>query len=330
MNWRLTFLIVGCLAAIWALLSIGGFPVATVFKDMVFGSFGNVKIFSKTLREVAPLLIAGTAVFVGLRAGLFNIGVEGQYTVGALACAAVAVWIPGPVGIVLGTICGMIVGALWAFPAAWIKAYRNGHEVITTIMLNNIATFATTALVAGPLKDPASDNTSTASIPMMLPSLTKKPEITIALMVGVTLVTLLWYWIKRTVAGYELEAVGANPSAAEMAGIAVRRVTISAMLASGAIAGLAGALQVLVVEGRFYKDFAQGYGFDSLGVALLAGGNPLGLIPSAFAFGAIKKGASFITVEHGVPKGMTLIILGFSIVVFAAMRYRKQAMRVSQ
>lgn len=327
MNWRLGVLITACLASIFAILAAGGFPAGQVLIDLIKGSLGSVNLFSKTLREMTPLLIAGTAVFVALRAGLFNIGVEGQFTMGAMCCAAVAIWIPNAAGVLFGAIAGVTAGALWAFPAAWIKAYRNGHEVITTIMLNNIAGFLTTALVAGPLKDPARENTTTAEIPVMLPSLLKKPEITIALVTGVTLVTLLWFWLKRTVAGYELEAVGANPSAAEMAGIAVKRVTVKAMLTSGGIAGLAGALQVLVIEGRFYKDFSQGYGFDSLGVALLAGGNPLGLIPSAFSFGVIKKGATYISAEHSVPKGITLITLGAMIIIFAAIRYRKHATR---
>ncbi len=335
MNWRLFLLIAACIATIFAILVVGGFPAGQVLLDLLNGSVGSLKVFSKTLREMTPLLIAGTAVFVALRAGLFNIGVEGQFTMGAMGCAAVAIWIPNWFGVLCGALAGIILGALWAFPAAWIRAYRNGHEVITTIMLNNIAGFLTTALVVGPLKDPFRENATTAAIPIMFPNIFSTPtlgqngkpdgtfEITIGLVVGITLATLLWFWLKRTVAGYELEAVGANPSAAEMAGIAVRRVTVKAMLSSGGIAGLAGALQVLVLEGRFYKDFSQGYGFDSLGVALLAGGNPLALIPSALAFGIIKKGASSITVMHSVPKGITLVILGLMIVVFAAIRYRK-------
>lgn len=323
MIWRIGALALGAIALIVGALMLGGFDPVVVLRDMADGAFGSPDKIGKTLKEMTPLLIAGLAVFVGLRAGLFNIGIEGQFMVGAMVCAVIALRIPGGLGMALGTVGGGFAGALWAYPAALIKAYRNGHEVITTIMLNNIAVHLTTALVAGPLKDPSQQGPTTRDLETMMPNVIGSPAVNLSLVLGLIMVAIVWVWLKKRVSGYELEAVGANPKAATLAGISTKKVLVKAMLFSGAGGGMAGALQVLAFEGRFYKDFSQGYGFDSLGVALLAGSNPIGVIPAALAFGAIKKGAATIGVLHGVPKGISLFILGLAIVVFAAIRYRK-------
>jgi len=307
-----------------ALISVGASPGATA-SELFRGSLGSERAISGTLRETTPLLLAGLAVFIALRAGLFNIGVEGQLIVGALACAMTALKFPGVAGLVLGPVVGMAFGALWALPAAWIRAYRNGHEVITTIMLNNIAGLLTTALVAGPWKAVGQESASTALVTpaTRLPNLMQSPiTVNVGLLVGVVLAGAIAFWRKRTVAGYELEAVGVNSSAAEASGIPAKRVLMRAMLASGAIGGLAGSVMVLAFEGRFYQGLSSGYGFDALGVALLAGASPWALIPGAFFFGMLNKGGTAIQLM-GVSKGITGVVLGFIIVISAALRYRE-------
>lgn len=339
MNWRIFALIAGAIALIVGILILGGFPVGQILMGMADGAFGSAEKFGKTLKEATPLLIAGIAVFIGLRAGLFNIGVEGQFTMGAMVCAVIALRMPGIGGMILGMLGGMVAGALWALPAALIKAYRNGHEVITTIMLNNIAGFLTATLVSGAIKDPAQQGTTTAEISGLLPNVigppnsvagasmdSKLPPVNLAIILGLLIVGIVWFWLKRRVSGFEHEAVGANPKAATLCGIATKQVLLRAMLLSGGVGGLAGALQVLAYEGRFYKDFSQGYGFDSLGVALLAGSNPLAVIPAALIFGGIKRGASALSID-GVPKGISVFILGLTIIVFAAIHYRKHVGR---
>jgi simple sugar transport system permease protein len=282
-----------------------------------------VRVFSGTLKEMTPLLITGLAVFLALKAGLFNIGVEGQFLVGAASGAAVALRVPGLTGVILGILVGMAAGALWALPAGLIKAYRNGHEVITTIMLNNIAGLMTAALVAGPLKDPKQAAPTTAVLSSRLPNLSGPPlTISFALLLGIVIVAITAFWLKRTVAGYELQAVGANPTAARFAGVHPPRVMLTAMLVSGAIAGMGGALQVVAYEGRFYSGFSPGYGFDGLGIALLAGNSALGVIPGAFLFGALAKGGVALGIA-GIPKGITTVVIGLVILVAAAIRYRE-------
>lgn len=308
-----------------SLLLAGSAPMLTM-QDMVTSSLVGSQNISATLREVLPLLITGVAVYFALKGGLFNIGVEGQFTVGALAAAFVALRVSGPLGILLSLIFGSLVGGLWALPAGLIKAYKGGHEVITTIMLNNIAALWTTALVTGPLRDPT-DQSPTTSV---IAESSKLPLIQVGqfsvssgMILGLLLVVGVWFWLKRTVAGYEFQAVGANPTAAKFAGVDPRKVVVKAMFWSGAMGGLGGAIQVLALQFRFYPSISSGYGFDALGVAMLAGVSSFGLIPAAVLFGALTRGGNQVAILDGVPKGITGILLGIIIIVAAAVRYRK-------
>lgn len=291
------------------------------------GNFGSATSINDLLKEVTPLLLLGMSVYVALRAGLFNIGAEGQYLVGAVTGAAICLKIPGLIGMVAGMVGGAVAGSLWALPAGWIRAYRNGHEVITTIMMNNIALQVTAVLVAGVLKDPSQQGTTTR----LLAESSRLGTVTVgavaiswSVVIGIVAIVLGANWLSKYVGGYELRAVGENPIAATFAGIQAPRTQLVAMLVSGAIAGLAGALQVLAYEGRFFKDFSPGYGFDALGVALLAGGSMLGVIPAAVGFAILNNGRTSLSIL-GVPKGITSVILGLMIVVVASVRYKKVA-----
>ncbi len=328
---KIVALVVLAIALVYGAIVAAGAAPGETFVSLIKGALGTPGAIEGTLKEFVPLLIAGIAVFLGLKAGLFNIGVEGQFMVGALVCAVVGLRVHGVPGVILGLVAGTLAGALWALPAALIKAFRNGHEVITTIMLNNIAIQLTTALVVGPFKDPKQQGTTTASLPagMLLPSFGTQPKFSIALLLGLGMVVGLWVWLSRTVRGYELKAVGENPRAATLAGINSKQVILRSLSVSGAIGGLAGAMQILAFEGRFYEGFSSGYGFDALGVALLAGGHPLLLIPSAFVFAVLTKGSTTIQVMQGVPKGISFVILGLLIIIFAAIRYRKAQGRES-
>lgn len=307
-----------------AVLLSGHDPVAAA-TGLLQGSFGSASAFGGTLREATPLLIAGLAAFVALKAGLFNIGVDGQLIVGALSAAVVALRVPGPFGILLGIVASVVAGALWAAPAGLIRAYRGGHEVISTIMLNRIAIYGTNALVAGPFLDRTAGSATTASLPesSMLPALLRSPlTLTLAIPVGIGLVLAVGWWLSKTVSGYELRAVGANPRAALFAGVESPRVAVRAMLLSGAIAGFAGAMLVFTDTGRFYTDFSPGYGFDALGVALLAGPLAIGVIPASLVFGALNKGGAALSIE-GIPKSITVVILGVLILIAGAIRFSR-------
>lgn len=329
MKYKLPLLLTIGIASIIILLILAGISPIEAFSQLIVSSLGSMRAIAGTLRNTTPLLVAGVAVYLALRAGLFNIGVEGQLIVGALAATCIALNVTGFFGVILAIIGGMLAGALWALPAGLIKAYKGGHEVITTIMLNNIAIHFTTAIVVGPMQDKTQEGPTTAFIDAS----TRLPHLftlgngafyfNLALVFGIILLVLFTFWLKRSVGGYELDAVGTNKTAAEYAGVKVQKTLVKAMFSSGALAGLAGTLQVLAFEGRFFEGFSPGYGFDSLGVALLAGSNPLGILPSALVFGALDKGSASIQL-FGVPKGFSHILLGLLIIVFAAYRYRRK------
>lgn len=326
LTWKHIVLVIGAFLVVLLALQVSGVTPAVAVSDFVKGSVGGPAAWRETLRETTPLLVAGLAVFVALRAGLFNIGADGQLVMGALVAAVVALKVQGPVGVVLASLGAMVAGALWALPAAWIKAYRGGHEVISTIMLNNIAGFLTGWIVTGPLRDTSQQSPTTKLLPMAttIPLVVNEPpfRLSLSLVVGVLCVIGFAFWSKKTVAGYELDATGANPTAAHTAGIQVKAVMMKAMMCSGAIAGLAGAFLVLAFEKRFYANFSPGYGFDALGVALLSGGSAWGLFPSAFLFALLSAGTSSLQLS-GVPKGLSGILLGLLIIVFASVRYRR-------
>ena len=190
-------------------------------------------------------------------------------------------------------------------------------------MLNRIAVLGTNALVAGPFRDPASGSASTAILPTgsQLPNLLRGSlPVSFAIVLGICLTLAVAWWLGSTVSGYELRATGANPRAAEFAGVEAKRVIVRAMLLSGGIAGLAGAMQVYTSTFGFYSDFSPGYGFDALGVAILAGPIALGVLPSALAFGALAKGGTYLA-SDGIPKSITTIVLGALILVAATVRF---------
>ncbi len=321
---KILALCAGAIAILVAALLLSHNNPIDAAATLVKGSLGSPTAITGTLKETTPLLIAGLAVFIALRSGLFNIGVEGQLTVGALAAAVVGLKFPGPLGIAAGTAAAIAAGALWALPAGWIRAYRNGHEVITTIMFNYLAGFLTFYLVNGVFKDPHQQEATTANLPdaTRLHPWGSAIQINPGLILGLLACIALWWWLSRTVAGYELRLTGANPIAAAFAGVKPKPTIVKAMLCSGAIAGLAGAIQVFASESRFYSDFSPGYGFDALGVALLAGTNALLLIPAGLLFGILAKGGTMLQIE-GIPKGITTVILGILILLAAAFRYRE-------
>lgn len=323
---RQIVLVLAALGLIIVAVAATGVVPAEALQRFVQGAVGGPAAWRKTLREATPLLIAGTAVFLALRAGLFNIGADGQLTVGAVSAAAVALAVPGPFGAALACLAGVGAGALWAWPAGWIRAYRGGHEVISSIMLNNIALALTLGLAKGPLKNPEQQEASTRLLAASshMPDIVSAPpfRVNLGLAVGLAAMAAVVVWMGRTVGGFELRAAGANPGAAAVAGVDVKRVQVRAMAFSGGLAGLAGAVLVLGFERRFYADFSPGFGFDALGVALLAGGSGWGLVPSSLLFAFLSAGTTAVQ-TLGIPRGLSGVLLGLTILVFAAFRYRR-------
>jgi ABC-type uncharacterized transport system permease subunit len=337
---RIGLVVMGCLGLLLLLLMVAGVKPIDVIKSFIEGSTGigmegqgfkGWGALSELLRRCVPLIITGLAVFLGLQAGLFNIGAEGQLRIGGIAAiwAGLTFGIGGPLGILAACAAGVVAGLLWALPAGIIKAWRGGHEVITTIMLNNIAGHLTKYLIAGPMQAVKGGEAATKLLPegQWLHTVGRQGETLViypALFVGLALCSAGSWWLLRTSFGFELRATGANPVAARFAGVNVKRMLLWAMCLSGAIAGLAGALHALGQEHRFTEGFSPGFGFDSLGVALLAGKTPLGVIPAALLFAFIDQGAVRSQIHDGLPKEVSAVIQGLVILVVAVIRWRKK------
>jgi simple sugar transport system permease protein len=277
---------------------------------------GEVSVPNELLRSLAkatPLLLSGLAVAFALRAGLFNIGAEGQLLLGACAAAWVGYsWhgVPPIVHVLCGLGTGALAGAIWAGVAGVLKAWRGAHEVIVTIMMNYIAILFTHWLVNGPARDVTSLAPAT---PQVLPTarlwaVEGGPNFSAGFAIAVLAVPVVSFILGRTALGFEIRAIGASPDAARSAGIPVGRATVWAMAVSGALAGLAGSIEVLGVHRRFLDAFSPGYGFDSIAVALLGNLNPVGVLGSACLFGGLAAGATHMEAYAGTPRQIAGVI----------------------
>ena len=256
-----------------------------------------------TLVAMTPLILTGLAVALPFKAGMFNIGAEGQFVIGALFGTLIGVYVDlppiiHPIAVMLAGFSG---GMLWGFIPGVLKAWLGSHEVINTIMLNFIAIFFVDWMVRGPIKDP---NPSTVqSLPLLenahLARLTGRLHL--GFFVAILVAVLAYYFLFKTTWGFSLRTTGQNPNAAEYAGIRSKWQYIIAMMLGGGMAGLAGILEVEGVVTRVLTEgFASGYGFDGIAVSLLALNNPIAVIPAAFIFAALRIGGDFLQIRAGL------------------------------
>ena len=297
-----------------ALLVAGGYPAQSGLFSLWNGSVGTwYALTSATLVRAIPLMLTGCAVAVAFRAGVFNIGAEGQLLAGATAATAVALALPhgGVIVLVLAALGGAAAGSAWAGVAALLRARFGVLEVISTIMLNFVALHAVSYLVRGPLQEPTHSYPQTASIGhgIRLARLPGVGRLHAGLLVALTVLLVSGWVFRNTAAGFRLLAVGENAAAAESAGqIDVRRAMWRAFLWSGALAGLAGAIEVLGVTYALYEDISPGYGYTAIAVALLAGLDPWRVIFSATLFAALEAGAGAMQRDAGVPATLVSVI----------------------
>jgi ABC-type uncharacterized transport system permease subunit len=288
--------------------------VREAFSALFSGAFGSTNGLLRTLAKATPLLFSGLAVAVALRAGLFNIGAEGQLLIGGLCSAWVGYAVQGLplfLHLPLAMAAGALAGALWAFVPGILKAWRGTHEVIVTIMMNYIAIHLTHWLVNNPLRDHTASETATPKI-MATAHLWALPDSTTNFSAGFFLAlltaALFAFLLRRTALGYEIRAVGLGADAARANGISVPRTLVTTMCLSGALAGLAGAVEVLAVHHRFLDQFSPGYGFDSIAVALLGNLNASGITFAALLFGGLKSGANEMSSVTQTPTQITGVI----------------------
>ncbi len=306
-----------------AMALAGADPLAG-FGALLHGALGGTHQISETLVQTTSLLFPSLAVAFAFRAGLFNIGAEGQLVIGGLCAGLAGAWLtlPGWLAIPLILTAGALGGGIWGGIAGTLRARFAGNEVIATLMLNIIAGLFANYLVVGPLRAPDAAGAETAELPesSWLPALVPDTRLSIALVFGLALAALLAFVFRRTVFGYSLRAAGDAPEAARRAGIDLARTAFIAMTLSGAIAGFGGATIVAGVLHRFNVALSPGYGFIAIAVALVGGLDPLWIVAASFAFGILQSGSLTMQALAHVPKDVVTFVEGLAILGLATRR----------
>lgn len=279
--------------------------ILSAFWDGAFGS--SYAFWSATLVRTTPLLLVGLAVALAFRAGILNIGAEGQLILGAIAASAVALrWptLPGVVMVLAMIAAGALAGAAWAGIAALLRRRFGVLEVISTIMLNFVAVATVSWVVRGPLQEPTRiyPMSPTFGEAARWPFLIPGQRLHVGILLGVAAAAALWFVLARTATGFRIRAIGAGAHAAQSAGgVDAERTAVSVFLASGALAGLAGASEVGGVTWALYEGISPGHGYTAIAVALLARLDPRWVVLSALFFGALEAGGASMQRNAGVP-----------------------------
>jgi simple sugar transport system permease protein len=314
-----------------SLLEAGGYDSQLALRALWNGSFGSsYALVSATLVRATPLILTGLAVALAFQAGVFNIGAEGQLLAGAALSTVIGVKLGTSLGLLTipaELIAGAVAGALWAGIAAWLRSQFQVLEVISTIMLNFVALHVVGFLVRGPLQEPLGIYPQSDVLPPVaqLPRLIAGTRLHWGLVLAIAVAGALWWSLGHTAAGFRLRASGANPNAARSAGlINVGRTTAVAFLISGALAGLAGSVELTGVTFALYENISPGYGYTAIAVALLARVSPLAVAGTGVFFGALEAGASAMQRDAGVPAAFVSIVeAGIVLIVIAFDRLRR-------
>ncbi|HEX7154002.1 MAG TPA: ABC transporter permease [Thermoanaerobaculia bacterium] len=319
---RRALVALGAAAAAVLLLALSGAAFGhsprALLGILLDGSVGSRFALEGTLLKTVPLLLTGLSVALAFRAGVWNIGAEGQFLIGALAG-----YLAAPYGVVAALLASMVAGAAWASLATLLRLWRGAPEVLTTILLNFIAFHLLGWCVNGPLQEAGGRYPQTDAVEASLPAI---GALHAGILIAVAMSLAAWWLLYRTAEGLRLRATGFNPFAAKWAGVNVNAQIVRAMALSGALAGLAGGVELLGVTHRLFERFAAGYGYSGIAVALLAQLHPLAVIASAFFFGALVTGAGELQRTANISStvatlGQAIVIL--VLVVFAAIEERR-------
>ena len=315
-------------AAVWDAVS-GAY--AALFRGAVFnpnasGFAAQIRPLTESLKFATPLIAAGLGVGLAFRAGLFNIGGQGQMLMAAAGAGYVGAYLDLPVGLhlLVAVVAGVVAGGIWAGIAGYLKARTGAHEVILTIMLNNIALYLLAWMLAtqGILQAPGSNNPKTAPMAetALLPNLLgDRFNLHAGFILALVAVAFTWWLLERSSLGFRLRAVGENPHAARAAGISVSRSYVIVMVIAGGLVGVAGVSQVLgTVPTGFGGDIDAGMGFDAITVALLGRSSPIGILGAGILFGAFKAGGFSMQAAEQVPNEVVLVVQSLIVLFIAA------------
>jgi simple sugar transport system permease protein len=285
-------------------------------------------------------MFGGLAVGIGLKAGLFNIGVAGQFLVGAFAAAVTGASFataPTIVGMPLAILAGALAGAAYGFIPGYLKARTGAHEVVTTIMLNNTAALLLTWAVNDLTRAPGFSFPRTGEIGLSALPILAGRNLHLGIVFAVVAIFVIRWILERTTLGFEIRTVGANPNAARYAGMRPVFITALTMTISGLLAGLAGAIQILGVIGFYAPGITASVGFDSIAVALLGRSDPIGILFAAFLFGAFRAGAPLMQIETSVPievidiiQALVILFLAADLIVRRVFRLRARKVEIAE
>lgn len=304
------------------LAAVGGAAVDQALATIVDGALGSAYATGVTVNKAIPLILAALSFVVAARAGQLNIGIEGQLYAGAVAAIAVGTGLDLPPGLHLAVavVCGAAGGALWALLPALLLAWRDVSEIVSSLLLNYVAILLTSLLLTTVLGDsartyPESERVAVgAAFPALLPGTAMSSAVLpVLLLVAAIAITL-----RRTTFGFEMTAVGSNPRASRLTGIRVERVRLTAFVLSGAVAGLAGAFEVLGNQFRLVDGFSPGWGYSGIMVALLGGLSPTGALLAGSGIAVLSSGADELQRTLGVPSAIAVVAEVVAVLVYVA------------
>ena len=311
-------------------------PLRT-YGALIQGSLLSFNSIVDTIVNSVPLILVGLAVGLGFKAGLFNIGGQGQFLVGALAAAGTGAALANAspfIAAPLALAAGVVAGALYGFIPGVLKAYTGAHEVVTTIMLNYIALQIVGYAIAGPLRAQGasfarSPDVLNAALPGII-NIGTGHEATIGIFIPLIAVPIIWWLLFRSTVGFEIRTVGANPDAARYAGMRPRRIVVFALSLGGMLAGLAGAIEILGRERYMAAAYSTNIGFDAITVALLGRAHPVGIVFGGLLLGGMRAGGAAMQSQAGIPiqmidllQGVILFFLAAEVVVRRVFRIRR-------
>jgi simple sugar transport system permease protein len=297
----------------------------TTYSALIKGSILSFNGLVDTIVRATPLILVGLAVGIGFKAGLFNIGGQGQFLVGAVTAAAAGSALsdgPAIVAIPVSLLAGMAAGAAYGFIPGFLKAFTGAHEVVTTIMLNYVAIYIVSFLITGPLRQPGASFARSPGV-----GEAELPEIIAAgpghaahlgVIFPIIIVPLMYWLLFRSTIGFELRTVGANPDAARYAGMHPRGIVVLALTLGGLLAGLAGAIEILGVSGYMAAAYSTNVGFTAITVALLGRANPIGILFGGLLLGAMQAGAPLMHTQANIPVQMIDLLQGIILFFLAA------------
>jgi len=327
-----TALLVGALV-----MFLSGDNPLVAYWGLLKGAVGSLTALSQTIRKATPFILTGLSVAFAFKAGLFNIGASGQFLMGTIFSVAVGVnfeGLPMVIHLPLALLAGILGGALWGGIAGWLKVWKGTNEVITTIMLNYVASLfagwtvyagGTSGQIPGPLSDPVAaaraisqtrDVFESARLPQLFPQILDRVHwgIFLALLMAV----LAWWVLWKTTLGFEIRTVGQNPHAAHYAGMRVGRTMALSMAIAGGLAGLAGAVETLGLNYKFAPEFTGGVGFEGITIALLGQTHPFGVVLSSFLLGGLNAGSAKMQFDSGVDRQIIQVVQALVLAFVAA------------